>query len=209
MQYQSKIIVSQFYNLKNLLSVIELRETPYLIEEISSEDSSIGIKDLNTLAEKAYKKSAELKLFIIINSEKMTIEAQNSLLKILEEPGNNTMFLLHTNNPDRLLETIKSRCEIFEVKFDNDSEDTNIEYIFKDFVNKKYLEKIKSVEIFLKDYNNKESIKKAIILIMQQLEKNSEYKTAIKDIEKAYKSVDSNVSPKLIFDFICLSLEKI
>ena len=47
---------------------------------------------------------------IIADAENMTIQAQNCLLKILEEPPKNTYFFITSSHPDQLLTTVKSRC---------------------------------------------------------------------------------------------------
>lgn len=47
---------------------------------------------------------------IISDAENMTVQAQNCLLKILEEPPQNTYFLLTSAHPDQLLTTVRSRC---------------------------------------------------------------------------------------------------
>ena len=44
----------------------------------------------------------------------MTIEAQNALLKTLEEPPEYAIIILITSNKESLLDTIKSRCEIIK-----------------------------------------------------------------------------------------------
>jgi DNA polymerase-3 subunit delta' len=55
------------------------------------------------------------KSVIIDNAEKMNIEAQNCLLKTLEEPKGNTILILISSQPERLLKTIFSRCQ--QIKF--------------------------------------------------------------------------------------------
>jgi len=50
------------------------------------------------------------KVVIILRAHKMNVEAANALLKILEEPPPATVFLLTTEYPDRLPDTIRSRC---------------------------------------------------------------------------------------------------
>lgn len=54
------------------------------------------------------------KIYILEECEKMTIQAQNSLLKTLEEPPEYVMIILLTENSSSLLDTIKSRCEILK-----------------------------------------------------------------------------------------------
>jgi DNA polymerase-3 subunit delta' len=56
------------------------------------------------------------KVFIIDEAELLAGEAQNALLKTLEEPPPLTWFFLVTSQPDRLLSTIRSRCQ--HVRFD-------------------------------------------------------------------------------------------
>lgn len=53
---------------------------------------------------------ARRKVFIIKNIEDLTTEAGNVLLKTLEEPTASNLFLLTTSVPEKVLETIKSRC---------------------------------------------------------------------------------------------------
>ena len=56
----------------------------------------------------------EYKIYIINQAEKMTVEAQNALLKTLEEPPEYAIIILITSNKEALLDTIKSRCEIIK-----------------------------------------------------------------------------------------------
>lgn len=55
------------------------------------------------------------KFAIIDDAHTMTEEAQNAILKILEEPNSSSILILVTNNPEFLLPTIISRCQ--EIKF--------------------------------------------------------------------------------------------
>lgn len=53
------------------------------------------------------------RFFIVDNAERMTPEAQNAILKTLEEPPPTSHLMLVTAYPDRLLSTIRSRCQQF------------------------------------------------------------------------------------------------
>ena len=79
---------------------------------ISEEGNSIKIEQIRNLIEKVYEKpiASERKVYIIDNSDKMTVEAQNSLLKTLEEPPEYIVIILITANVDNILNTVKSRC---------------------------------------------------------------------------------------------------
>lgn len=57
------------------------------------------------------------KLVIVIDyAERMGLPAQNAFLKLLEEPGEGTYFILVTHSPSRLLPTITSRAQLFELR---------------------------------------------------------------------------------------------
>lgn len=53
------------------------------------------------------------KIYILQNCQNMTVQSQNAMLKILEEPPEHAMFLLICENRSSLLEMILSRCMIF------------------------------------------------------------------------------------------------
>ena len=53
---------------------------------------------------------SEYKIYIIPDANKMTEQAQNALLKTIEEPPVYAIIILLTENCDSLLPTIRSRC---------------------------------------------------------------------------------------------------
>lgn len=57
-----------------------------------------------------------LKVAVVVDVDAMRVEAANAFLKMLEEPGEHTVFLLTTDRIDRVLPTIVSRCQ--QVRFD-------------------------------------------------------------------------------------------
>lgn len=73
---------------------------------------SIGVDDIRTLNNDIVIKpySSRYKIYIIKEAEKMTEQAQNALLKTIEEPPSYAIILLLTNNYESLLQTILSRC---------------------------------------------------------------------------------------------------
>lgn len=79
---------------------------------IDEQDDSIKTEQIKELTNNVLEKPIQgnKKIYIINNSENMTKEAQNSLLKTLEEPPEYTIIILVTSNENFLLNTIKSRC---------------------------------------------------------------------------------------------------
>ena len=70
-----------------------------------------GIDDVRLLrdAVKLSPAKASKKVYIIDEVHMLTLEASNALLKTLEEPPEHVMFILATTNPEKLIETIRSR----------------------------------------------------------------------------------------------------
>ena len=80
---------------------------------IDAEDGkSIKIEQIRYMQEKIAEKpiSSNKKVYIINNSDTMTKEAQNCLLKTLEEPPEYAVIILVLANENNMLNTIKSRC---------------------------------------------------------------------------------------------------
>ena len=80
---------------------------------INSDDGkSIKINQIRIMQEQIAEKPiiSNRKVYIINDSDLMTVEAQNCLLKTLEEPPEYAVIILVLSNENKLLNTIKSRC---------------------------------------------------------------------------------------------------
>ena len=55
------------------------------------------------------------RIYIIKECDKMNLQTANSILKFLEEPADNIIAILMTNNISKLLETIVSRCQLIRL----------------------------------------------------------------------------------------------
>ena len=58
----------------------------------------------------------EFKIYIIPKADTLTVQAQNALLKTLEEPPAYVVFMLLAENTNAFLETIMSRCVLFKIR---------------------------------------------------------------------------------------------
>ena len=99
-----------------------LSHTPYFnlniwLEEMGAENqqAQIYVKESDEIIRKLSLKSSQggYKIMIIWLPEKMNVECSNKLLKLLEEPPSQTIFLLVSEEPDMLLTTIQSRTQRF------------------------------------------------------------------------------------------------
>ena len=92
---------------------------PDIIFITHEKPGTIGVDDIrrqvnNDVAIKPYK--GPKKIYIMNEGEKMTAQAQNALLKTLEEPPEYAVLLILTGNVDSLLQTILSRCVVLNMK---------------------------------------------------------------------------------------------
>lgn len=92
---------------------------PDIIFITHEKPGTIGVDDIRRqingdVAIKPY--SGPKKIYIMSEGEKMTVQAQNALLKTLEEPPEYAVILILTTNVDTLLPTILSRCVVLNMK---------------------------------------------------------------------------------------------
>lgn len=103
---------------------------PDLIYVTHEKPGSIGVDDIreqinDTIMIRPY--SSYYKIYIVDEAEKMTVQAQNALLKTIEEPPSYAIIILLTTNQEAFLPTILSRCVQLKLK------------PLRDFVVKSYL----------------------------------------------------------------------
>lgn len=84
--------------------------------EFKTDKKSISVDEIRVLNHEILKKPeiSKNKVIIIYDSHKMTIEAQNSFLKSLEDVAENTFIILIAKNIDNIVNTILSRCLIIK-----------------------------------------------------------------------------------------------
>lgn len=87
------------------------------VKMISPKGRSIGVDYIRELIEEIYTKPYEgdKKVVIIKNSDSITVQGQNAILKTLEEPSLDTTIIMLAENINALLSTIQSRCQIIRL----------------------------------------------------------------------------------------------
>lgn len=80
--------------------------------------SNNGVEFARELRERAQFRAVRgrYKVYVIDEAHMLTTAAQNALLKVLEEPPSKVVFVLATTDPQKLLDTIRSRCHEFRFK---------------------------------------------------------------------------------------------
>lgn len=92
---------------------------PDIIKVTHEKPNSISVDDIreqvnNTIMIKPYQ--GPYKVYIIPQADMMTTQAQNALLKTIEEPPEYAVIMLLTENADTLLPTINSRCVMLKLR---------------------------------------------------------------------------------------------
>ena len=98
---------------------VESDNNPDLVYVTHEKPASIGVEDVRELLVediqiKPY--NGRYKVYIIDEAEKLTVQAQNAILKTIEEPPAYSVILFLTNNSEIFLPTIISRCILFNLR---------------------------------------------------------------------------------------------
>jgi hypothetical protein len=92
---------------------------PLHIKQIDKGEESITIDEIRQLKMSLKLKNVSSKdskrLIVIRNAENITLEAQNSLLKLLEDSPKETLFLFGTQSIEKLINTVISRSQILDI----------------------------------------------------------------------------------------------
>lgn len=191
-----------------------------LDRDINVFEKSVGIKDVREIAKRIYLKPIKSPTkAVVINAEAgLTAESQNALLKILEEPPNNTVIILTISDKNSLLPTVLSRCKIIELKDNNAklSKEKNSEYqsILMSLSEQGVGEKLKLAQDIGKTRDEASMFLEGMILVtreklIRESDKNkaSEYLDLLKKFQKSYIDVKTtNVSPRLALESLLLNL---
>jgi DNA polymerase III delta prime subunit len=129
-------------------------------KEQSKNIGSIGIEEIKLLHQKIFLKpiNSDQKIIILDDAHLLTTEAQNALLKVLEEPPERTIIILSSDTTDALLPTIISRCQIVELENERigltSSEITEFDKFLDELSFMRVGDRLKKAEELAKDKEN-------------------------------------------------------
>lgn len=98
------------------LQAVTTTVLPEKQEKIDIEHGVIAVDSIRRLYDQTKTKLIGRRLIVIDYAERMGIQAQNAFLKLLEEPGEGTHFILLAHETTQLLPTIHSRVQTVEVR---------------------------------------------------------------------------------------------
>lgn len=207
--------------IKKVLGVTSIKEKGHPDLIVLQSTNSLGINQIRDLQQKLALKPylAPVKVALITQAEKLTIPAQNSLLKTLEEPPAKTLIILLSPKKEALLPTIVSRCQILQLpqKPEIEIDEKSITYhlsrittilesspgqrikLAQEFANRQ--DALHLVKNFLWLWRElllvKAGTKKDKILKKLSHLSLSQIKTAIKNTEIIRAMLEANVNPRL------------
>lgn len=184
--------------------------------------NSIGIEDIRVIQKSLLLRpiQGDKKAIIISNAHTLTIEAQNALLKILEEPPVHTTILLTLPQKDLLLSTICSRCQIIELatvqKALLKDEKDQLQKIIVDLPTFSIPARLKHAQDIAKNKDEalvwlEKSIQVTRSILLEEIkEKNrveENYLQLLPRLQKAYTLISStNTNPRLVLENTFVSL---
>ena len=106
-EWRPFVMKSPYFTINNWMDFIEVGNAQGMI--FASEASEI----IKKLSLKTFE--SDFKIMIIWLPEKMHLATANKLLKMIEEPPEKTLFLLVSEEPDKVIPTILSRCQLVKI----------------------------------------------------------------------------------------------
>ena len=178
-------------------------------------DNSIGIGQVRQLekylSRKPYQEKA--KVVIIRQAEKLTLAAQNALLKVLEEPPDHSLIFLLLPQADLLLDTVLSRGQVIKLglveKKPTDSSLPTTNNLIKEISKARVGERIKIASQQGRDRDlSLRLVEEFILIYEQELRKKADLKTAqsLKLLQKTLTRIKANLNPELALGNLFLRL---
>jgi DNA polymerase III delta prime subunit len=183
---------------------------------------SIGIEDIKYLQSKVFLKpfKSQTKAIIIKDAEILTIEAQNAMLKVLEEPPAHTLIFLTADVKEIFLPTILSRCQLIDIKTEKIIPPKDRGELLETL---KQLQTINVAQCLSMAQNltkKKETaldwLENMIIVLREQLllsvgqggdEEKNFYQSTITQFQKAYTTIKTtNINLRMTLEYLFLSL---
>jgi hypothetical protein len=186
-------------NIPNLFNVswedtLQLDTDLKIIEEVR------GV--IHFLSTKPY--NSEYKLVIINDVEKMKIETANTLLKTLEEPPDFARIILTTENVQKIIPTILSRCNKLRINATSENNQNNIFIPPDELTNMPISEKFKWVAKNYETVNLQDFITYYQEYEHQKLLKGVDNSRVLNELSCARDLLGTNISVKLLLENILL-----
>jgi DNA polymerase III, delta subunit len=175
-------------------------------------EKAVGIALVKEFQKKIYLKpyKSDKKAVILQADQGLTTEAQNALLKVLEEPPANTIIIVLSQSSENILPTIISRCMVISMETENELTDTEkYEKILGSLKSKGVGEKLRLAQDFSKDRETALEFLKNLLLASENLLKygDKNMTRTVKLLHETYKEVkNTNTNLRLTMEHLFLSV---
>ena len=187
---------------KSIKNYVDKLKVNNLFFEISPSTKEYSIDDIKNLKKETKIFNPKTRIYFLENFHLSSIPAQNSFLKLLEEPTSNIQFVLSTDNKNKLLPTIISRVKI--VKLQEDEKRVNIDkFVFDET-------KISLLPFKITDKESAKNILLQLITFFQKkLDTDKKSPLIIKEILRLNGLLNSNnLNPQLTIDQVLIFIWK-
>ena len=201
----------------------------YLI--INPETTTIKSEELTNLFNKFKDTSInenKNRVYLIYGFERIDKGISNKILKFLEEPEDNIYGILLTTNLNKIINTIKSRCQIIKIKGKPKEYDSKKVRVVKDFLDTLIIEKEKTIcyysKLFEETFVERKDYKEFFEILEEQLSimltnkfndinQNNDLTqenliNLIKIVDNLQKLIDNNINLQLLIDRLIIEFSK-
>lgn len=169
-------------------------------------EKAVGIQDVRQIQQKIHLKplKSDIRAVLIDATLGITIEAQNALLKTLEEAPDATLIIVQVLNADEILPTILSRCKVIELKNKIEQNSSASAYL-NILISDRLGDKLKLAQDLSKDKNEAlDFLESLIIDLRKDLVLN--YKS-VKRVQQFHTTIkNTNVNLRLALENLFLNL---
>lgn len=179
---------------KLIRDYVEKLKVGCLFFEILPSTKEYSIEDIKNLIKETKIYNPKTRIYYLENFHLSSIPAQNSFLKLLEEPPSSVQFVLTTDNKNNLLPTIVSRTKIIKLQ-GNDKRENMDKFVFDET----------KISLMTFKITDKESAKKIILQLTNffrgKLNSDKKAPPIIKEILRLNRLLESNnLNPQLTVD---------
>lgn len=177
--------------------------------KIQPEGQSVTIDQIRNLKKHVFQKplKGKFRLFWIQVAEKLTLPAQNALLKILEEPPQHAIIALCATNAQSIIQTVRSRVQESYTTPKLKKVEENTQVLNKNFKDSLYaLSQVEDPTFWID-----QQISSIYYIFVKNLKMGKHTQAAhyferIKDLAQTKKMIDANVNPKFALFSLALQI---
>jgi len=172
---------------------------------INPEKNEYSINQIRNIKKEIKYLNNKKRIYVFYEFERSSLESQNALLKILEEPPLNVYFILVCKNIYQIIPTIISRTKVVNLK--NQFKEKENEKIYQ------IIQRIKKGKIFFVDVVDREEAKEMIMSIIyyfkKELNNNLKIYAILKEAIKSFFLLEKNyLNPQLTIDNLIIFINK-